>query len=1013
MTRKDAESRREALPATRLIHLAVLIAACSSCVATPSASPRSDTPPPDRSAAPQIGATSSPSPAPPVEIVISGEALPTWLGPDTFSYAAAVTFQAGERLLVEGIYGNFALVRSAGAPAEAGFAPLRLLPALDRADLPQLPASEIPPSDELVVDPGRVMPSTTPLQFDSAWQLQVPVDGWVYVDAQFAEGSTIEGLAFLAHHPLLAPEPIQQHRLEVVFRPSGTLALEATYGIRAGEGELRTTPLAAAPESGHVLLRLELREGAVWGLEMLDGDNPAAPLAQATRADLGNHAFRPSLSTMFLGFRCEADLGTLGDHGLSSFRAWAVSGSTEAARIAPSWLVDTLGEPVAEPSAAITPSNARSLMPLVTWGDGEILQVEYSPDGRLLLLATTLGGIHLFETDTYVEIQRIETGTSLSNDVFWDCYYCGSAAISPDHRTVAVAGADGTLGFWRTQDGSSVRQLQAVDAPSVRDRGSSLGFGLGFSENGEIIWFTENGMLRGLYRVTDGSSVSFTVVGRGGVFSSDLMTLAASDAWGRPVLYRTSNWTDWEPLPISLAVTPPRAITPDGDLVATAGFTGNAQVWRVQDGAPAVLFGSMLPELPHGLSFSGAGAAFSADGETVAITRSYGYYRNFEWFPREARTEVWSTETRSLIGEVSYAIYSAGGYVALHPAGNALAYLSAPGVVEIISLPEGDVIGSASIGATCGGDFVVSPDGQLLATYSGNFILLCGTSDGGIVRRIRVPTAEVMDVAFSPDGSMLASSGFAPSYLEASRAAYDPNVYLWDVEDGSLLRTFSAHQGNVVAVAFSGDGTLLAAGGGLRPEMHCAERVSDPRIVVWRLADGQRLWTLDGVLGGTGHLAFSASGNRLAVTSRACFRGGSLPNGLWLYELSENLRINQLIGESRIGPLPEPIFGADDAILAAALGSESFLWLDSAAATQTEDVVLVEGALSPSGDLVATPLRGYVWGIALRSLGGSTIAERSGTLFPARLIFSPDGSRIYEAPETPGLLTVWGVPWEP
>jgi WD40 repeat protein len=56
------------------------------------------------------------------------------------------------------------------------------------------------------------------------------------------------------------------------------------------------------------------------------------------------------------------------------------------------------------------------------------------------------------------------------------------------------------------------------------------------------------------------------------------------------------------------------------------------------------------------------------------------------------------------------------------------------------------------------------------------------------------------DVAFSPDGSLLATAGC------------DLTVKLWKVASGRLVRTLP-HGGEVVSVVFSPDGTLLVTGG--------------------------------------------------------------------------------------------------------------------------------------------------------------------------------------------------------
>jgi WD40 repeat protein len=56
------------------------------------------------------------------------------------------------------------------------------------------------------------------------------------------------------------------------------------------------------------------------------------------------------------------------------------------------------------------------------------------------------------------------------------------------------------------------------------------------------------------------------------------------------------------------------------------------------------------------------------------------------------------------------------------------------------------------------------------------------------------------NVAFSPDGSLVATAGCGRT------------VKLWDVATGQLLRSLP-HADEVMTVAFSPDGTLLASGG--------------------------------------------------------------------------------------------------------------------------------------------------------------------------------------------------------
>ena len=123
-------------------------------------------------------------------------------------------------------------------------------------------------------------------------------------------------------------------------------------------------------------------------------------------------------------------------------------------------------------------------------------------------------------------------------------------------------------------------------------------------------------------------------------------------------------------------------------------------------------------------------------------------------------------------------------------------------------------------------------------------MLLWDVHNRSLVRSLKGHGGVVQAVAFSPNGTMLASGGM------------DNAVWLWDIHSGQDIAPLKEHEDGVWTVAFSPDGATLASGS------------DDNTINLWNVASRKRKARLEGHTSSVFAVAFSPDGKRLASASR-------------------------------------------------------------------------------------------------------------------------------------------------
>jgi WD40 repeat protein/DNA-binding SARP family transcriptional activator len=438
-------------------------------------------------------------------------------------------------------------------------------------------------------------------------------------------------------------------------------------------------------------------------------------------------------------------------------------------------------------------------------GDTEIIDLDVSPDGTLLVAGRAEGG--------QLQLYALPSGRQL------DVVHGHGIAVldvefSRDGRLVATGGVDGLAKLWEVERGRlsqpplTLRGHRNPVGSVSLDRTASQLFTGGMPSNEAKAWdvrpagrgevLTRPGPETGQH-----PAIAFTPDGRRLVASS-----------GREGKVRVWSIDSGEELLVldrnARADARDRAVigidvSPDGSRIATAGADGSARIFDAATGEQLVFY-PRLHCVRKGTCAVNR-AVFSPDGSRIATTG------------RDATVRILDASTRRQLRVLrGHKPGGLGTYaVAWSPDGTRLLAM-APAGARIWNPRTGRQLVVLSKSGGPGPAATWTPDGRQVLTESGVGVHVWDASSGELLRTLETDTG-VSELAFSRDGSRLAIG------------TLDEQTYaigIWDWPAGvEILRLRDGAR----RVALSPDGTLLA---GVRQELG-VPFVGAPFVRVWAL----------------------------------------------------------------------------------------------------------------------------------------------------------------------------------